>query len=154
MLNWVLFRNSYLMIPSLRSSHRCTRVENRGSLKFLPKSWVLCQSFQEKLPRGPPIPCFISILLTSVFKFAWGAGGPILTIPLPPPPTCVCMGPLHDFRYYFQVFILPDDTIFERLTFAPRSGCRAGCRRWSRSYGRPESRARRLHSDAPYKNNF
>jgi len=46
--------------------------QGRGYLKSLPKSLGGFKAFRKNCQGGPPILGFISFLLTSVLKFAWG----------------------------------------------------------------------------------
>jgi hypothetical protein len=62
------------------------KIGGRGQLKFLPNSpggGAGGGAFAKNCQGGPPISGFITLLLTSVLKFAWGV---TLPIPTPPPP--------------------------------------------------------------------
>ena len=71
----------------LKRTHRCTLVENLG----LRVARVFAKMpggtrLSGKITRGGPLILdLIAFLLTSLVKFAWGAGGPMFTLP----PTCV-----------------------------------------------------------------
>ncbi len=56
-------------------------IQGRGYLKSLPKSLGGFKAFRKNCQGGPPILGFISFLLTSVLKFAWGCT--IFTLPPP-----------------------------------------------------------------------